>query len=81
MRKRLTVHSYGDNTAVGGREAPDHVRVPLVHLLYSDDWHSAQSISFPPGQAPIIAAAILRAGVAAGKDVDDSHELKWEDDT
>lgn len=81
MRKHLAIHSYGDNTPSGHRDASDHVRVPLVHLLYSDDWHTAQSISFPPGQAPIIAAAILRAGVNAGKNVDDGHEIEWEDDT
>lgn len=79
--KKMTVYSYGDNTPTGMRDKPDHVREPLVHLLYSDDWCETQSISFPPGQAPIIAAAILRAGVNAGKNVDAGHDIKWEDDT
>lgn len=58
--EEITIHGY-PNGGVSGQKP----RVPMVHILASDDFGQVHSISFHPVYAESVANSIIRAAKAA----------------
>lgn len=60
MSEEITIHGYTNGGVTGQKP-----RIPMVHILASDEFGGVQSITFHPIYASSIANSILKAAKAA----------------